>query len=139
MKLVEGGRFAVRASFPGVGEGLFAVRTLLPGEFVLEYTGERIPTGSAEDGGSRYLFLIDDEWTIDGPVPSNVAGYINHACVPNCEAALENGRVMIYATRSIRSGEELTIDYGEEYFDKFIAPVGCRCGTCINPPLRAPN
>ncbi len=132
MKLVEGGRFAVQRSFPGAGDGLFTVRALSQGEFILEYTGVRIPSGSAEDGGSRYLFLIDNEWTIDGPVPDNIAGYINHACEPNCEAALEEGRIMLYAKRDIPSGEELNLDYGSEYFEKFIAPVGCRCATCRN-------
>jgi SET domain-containing protein len=133
MKLVEGGRFAIRPSFPGTGDGLFAVTPLRQGAFVLEYTGMRVPTPSAEENDSRYLFLVDDEWTIDGTVPENLAGYINHGCMPNCEAALEEKRIMIYALRDIQSGEELTIDYGEEYFDKFIAPVGCKCATCINP------
>jgi SET domain-containing protein len=133
MKLVEGGRFAVQKSFPGMGDGLFAVHALSQGDFILEYQGERIPSGTAEDGGSRYLFLIDDEWTIDGPVPENIAGYINHACEPNCEATLEDGRIMFYAKRAIRSGEELSIDYGPEYFEKFIAPTGCRCSSCRNP------
>lgn len=133
MQLTADSRFAIRTSFPGVGSGLFAVRPLRADEFVMEYTGERIPTGSAEDAGSRYLFLIDDEWTIDGPVPENTAGFINHACDPNCQAILEDGRVLIYAKRNIRSGEELTIDYGPEYFEKFIAPVGCRCWGCLNP------
>jgi SET domain-containing protein len=132
MKLTADSRFAIRRSLPGVGEGLFAVNSIAAGEFVLEYTGERIPTGTAEDAGSRYLFVVDDEWTIDGPVPENTAGFINHACEPNCEATVEEGRILIYATRDIGSGEELTIDYGEEYFKKFIEPVGCKCETCLN-------
>ncbi len=101
------------------------------GDFVLEYTGERIPTGTAEDAGSRYLFVLDDDWTIDGPVPGNTAGFINHACEPNCEAVIEDGRIMLYAVRDIGSGEELTIDYGPEYFERFIAPVGCKCESCL--------
>ena len=134
----------VRKAMPGVGDGLFAVHPLEAGEFVLEYTGERIPTGSAEDAGSRYLFLIDDDWTIDGPVPGNVAGYLNHACMPNCEARLEEGtdgqrRIMFYALRDIFSGEELTIDYGQEYFDRFIGPVGCRCELCVSQVPREEN
>ena len=128
----------VRDSFPGTGQGLFAVRAIPADTFVLEYTGERIPTGSAENGGSRYLFLIDDDWTIDGTVPGNIAGYVNHACMPNCEARMEEGEdgqkhIMFYTLRDIFSGEELTIDYGPDYFKKFIEPVGCRCSVCINP------
>ena len=132
MQLLEDGRLMIRKAFPGVGEGIFAVRTIFAGDFILEYTGKRVPTGSAEEKGSRYLFLVDDDWTIDGPVPDNLAGYINHACMPNCEAVLDNGRIFYYAVRDIFSGEELTIDYGPEYFEKFIAPFGCRCITCTN-------
>ena len=48
------------------------------------------------------------------------------------EAVIEEGddgedHINIYALRSIAKGEELTIDYGQEYFDEFIKPVGCRC------------
>lgn len=132
MKLSPDSRFLIRKSFPGTGHGLFAVYALDRDEFVLEYVGEKVPTGTAEDAGSRYLFQLDDEWTIDGPVPGNIAGYLQHACEPNCEAREENGRIMIYTNRAVASGEELTIDYGQEYFDKFIGPAGCKCRTCIN-------
>lgn len=134
MQLTADSRFAIRPSMPGVGEGLFAVRPIEDGEFILEYTGERIPSGEAESLPSRYLFEINDTWTIDGPVPGNTAGYINHACEPNVEAIIEGEQIMIYATRDIASGEELTIDYGEEYFKEFIEPVGCKCNTCIGSP-----
>lgn len=98
----------------------------------MEYTGEKIPTKDADKSGSRYLFEINKKWTIDGPVPLNTAGYINHACDPNTEAEIEDGRIMIYATRDIASGEELTIDYGEEYFNEFIEPAGCKCRSCLS-------
>ncbi len=132
MKLTEDSRFAIRRSMPGVGDGLFAVRPMEQGEFILEYTGERIPTGTADESDSRYLFEINKKWTIDGPVPGNTAGYINHACTPNVEAIIEGESIMIYALRDIASGEELTIDYGEEYFKEFIEPVGCRCDGCVH-------
>ena len=34
----------------------------------------------------------------------------------------------VFCTTAIKKGEELTIDYGEEYFDEFIRPKGCLCG-----------
>ena len=134
MKLTSDSRFAIGSSFfPGVGDGLFAVRPIAAEEFILEYTGERIPTKHADALPSRYLFEINDTWTVDGPVPGNTAGYINHACEPNVEAVIEEGEhIMIYATRDIASGEELTIDYGEEYFEEFIEPAGCKCSMCLN-------
>jgi len=132
MKKTPDGRFAIRESAPGVGMGLFALQLVRKGEFVLEYTGEKLPTKTADETGSRYLFVIDDEWTIDGSVPGNTAGYINHACKPNTEAVIEGGEINIYAIRDIAPGEELTIDYGEEYFDEYIKPFGCKCTGCIS-------
>lgn len=123
-------RFAVRKSRPGLGHGLFATAALKKGDFVLEYTGRRVPTAQADTMPSRYLFEIDRAWTIDGSSRSNIARYINHSCSPNCEGDIRDGRILIYAARDISKGEELTIDYGPEYFDEFIKPTGCKCGSC---------
>lgn len=109
--------------------GLFALRPVAKGDFILEYTGKRIPTKEADGHPGRYLFEVDDEWTVDGEDVSNTARYINHACDPNTEAEIEDGRINIYAARDIAPEEELTIDYGDEYYDEFIRPVGCKCGS----------
>ena len=123
-------RFAVRKSKPGMGHGLFATSALRKGDFILEYKGRRIPTLRADASKSRYLFEVDREWTIDGSPRFNIARYINHSCKPNCEADLREGHIFIYASRDIAKGEEFSIDYGEEYFDEFIKPVGCKCSGC---------
>lgn len=130
-KLQNSARFAVRRSGPGRGLGLFARTRISEGDFVVGYTGKKIPTRIADELDTKYLFEIDEEWTIDGSPRSNIARYINHSCRPNCEADVQNGRILIFALRDIASGEELCTDYGEEYFDEFIRPVGCRCDTCI--------
>lgn len=132
MQLTTDSRFAIKKSLPGVGNGLFAVEPIEKGEFILEYIGERIPTKDANKSGSRYLFEIDENWTIDGPVPENIAGYANHSCDPNTQAVIEDGRILYYAKRDIDSGEEITLDYGEEYFKEFIEPVGCHCESCLD-------
>ncbi len=122
----------VKKSGPGTGLGLFAVRNFDVGEHVAEYTGRRIPTRYADTLATRYLFEVDDEWTIDGSARDNIARYINHACEPNCEAELKKGRILIRAARGIARGAELTLDYGDEYFDEFIRPIGCKCTRCFN-------
>jgi SET domain-containing protein len=38
--------------------------------------------------------------------------------------------VWIWALRSIKPGEEITYDYGKEYFDGIIEPMGCKCEKC---------
>src|SRR3989338_4746534 len=123
-------RFAVRKSKPGTGHGLFATSSLRKGDFILEYKGRNIPTTEADTSDSRYLFEIDGEWTIDGSPRFNIARYINHSCKPNCEADMRDSHILIYATRDIAKSEELSIDYGEEYFDEFIKPIGCKCAGC---------
>ena len=124
-------RFTILESRPGTGLGLFANREIPAGEFILEYTGTPVPTETADESESRYLFEVDDEITLDGDTATNTAKYINHDCHPNTEAEIdEESRIMITAVRTIEAGEELTIDYGDEYFDEFIRPTGCRCASC---------
>lgn len=125
-------RLAVRRSGPGRGMGLFARVPYMKGEEIIEYVGIKIPTSLADTLDTKYLFELDEAWTIDGSSRSNLARYINHACVPNCEADILGEKILIFATRAIAVGEELTIDYGEEYFDEFIRPYGCRCDGCLN-------
>ena len=125
-------RFAIRKSRPGLGHGLFATQAMRKGDFILEYTGHKIPTLLADTLKARYLFEIDRRWTVDGSERSNIARYINHSCDPNCEAELRQGHILIHAARDIKKGEELGMNYGEEYFDEFIRPIGCKCFKCSN-------
>lgn len=119
------------------GLGLFAGTSFTKGELVIEYTGERISEAEANRRGGKYLFELNDDWTIDGKGRDNLARYINHSCRPNCEPELheDETRVFIYAKKNIAPGEELTYDYGTDYFKRVIIPLGCRCQKCLPPPL----
>ncbi len=115
------------------GLGLFATVPMRKGDVIVEYTGERIPTRLAQEidrrRANKYLFEIDRHWTIDGSARDNVARYVNHACKPNAEAELVRGRMLFRATKRIRPGEEITIDYGEEHMQLYFRE-GCRCAGC---------
>ncbi len=113
------------------GCGLFASRDIAAREFIVEYTGNRMPTTEADSLKTRYLFDLENGWTIDGSPMTNKARWINHSCDPNCECELEDNHIIIYAARDIKAGEELSFDYGQDYFDDFIAPVGCKCAGCV--------
>jgi uncharacterized protein len=128
-------KFEIREAKPGKGKGLYAKRAFEFGEYLLDYTGKKIPTAEADALTTKYLFELDHQWTIDGEDESNTARYINHSCDPNVEAEVDGDRIRIHAARDIQEGEELTIDYGDEYFDEFIRPHGCLCGTevCRKP------
>ena len=130
MRLKENMRYAVKRSAAGLG--LFARTGIKKGEFIIEYTGEHISEEEADRRGGMYLFSLGKGGVIDGRGRENLARYVNHACKPNCEAEYneEDGRVRIYAIRSIKAGEELTYDYGKEFFDEYIKPKGCRCAVC---------
>ncbi len=124
----------VRIGRAATGLGLFAARPIAAKAYIVTYLGKRIPTAEAHrrerDGKAKYMFEINRHWTIDGSSRRNLGRYINHACRPNCEAVLRKGRMVFVATRDIAPGEEITLDYGKEYFDLFIAPLGCRCASC---------
>ena len=45
-------------------------------------------------------------------------------------------RVFIHARRAIKEGEEFGYDYGREYWDTYIKPIGCRCGCGGKGPKR---
>lgn len=135
MKTIDA-RFIIKKAGPGMGKGLFANKRIKKGEFVLEYTGKKIPTPVADKMTSRYLFEINERWTVDGSARSNTARYINHACNPNTAAEILEDKIMIFVVREIKKGEEITIDYDNEYFDEFIRPVGCRCVQCVSESKR---
>ena len=122
------GGFVVRRTRSGLG--LFAARGFDRGDFVIEYTGALIPNAVADQRGGKYLFQVNSRWTIDGSGRENLSRYINHSCAPNCVAYTRGKRVLIYSRRRISPGEELSYDYGKEYFDEYIRPKGCLCSAC---------
>lgn len=124
--------FTVIRAKKGAGLGLVTKKPFKNGDFVIEYIGPIITTEKANEKGGKYLFEINSKWEIDGTARSNLARYINHSCKPNCEADVTGKKVFIYAIKRIKEGEELTYDYGEEYFDEYIKPHGCKCGHCIS-------
>jgi uncharacterized protein len=114
------------------GLGLFAGKDFKKGEMVIEYVGESITDAEAQKRGGKYLFELNDEWTIDGKGRGNTARYINHSCKPNCypELSEDEKQVHIYTKRAIKTGEEFTYNYGSYYFKMEIKTRGCRCEHC---------
>jgi len=113
------------------GLGLFAMAPFKKGEFVIEYVGEMLNEKELEKRNSnKYFFEIDKNWTVDGSGRDNTARYINHSCRPNCEVRIYARRIRVWSIRNIKPSDELTYDYGKEYFDEFIKPHGCKCASC---------
>ena len=111
------------------GFGVFARRNLPEDTRVLEYLGERLTKAESlrrRKLGNFFVFIVTDEFDIDGAVDWNPARFINHSCTPNCDAQMEDERIWIIARRELREGEELSFNYGynlDDYEDHV-----CRCG-----------
>ena len=145
--------YEVRHS-PVHGYGAFALRDIKKGERLDEYLGERISHKEAderyedhdENDNHTFLFIVDKRTVIDAGIGGNDARFINHQCDPNCESAIEKGRVYIDALKPIARGEELGYDYqiGREKEDppNVDEIYACRCGspkcrgTMLWPPKR---
>jgi len=115
------------------GLGLFATRPIRKRARIAEYKGRLLKLKDAEKAearGNRYLYEINSRWTIDGTPRSNLARYANHSCNPNAETTMVKRHVFIYALRNIKPGEEITYDYGVDYFKNVIGRSNCQCGRC---------
>lgn len=136
----------------------WALKTLdnIPaGSFVIEYIGELIDQAEAKKRsrvynktGVTYLFDLDynieaeADFSIDATHKGNLSRFINHSCEANlqtwpatsCNDNPNMHRLYYFALRSIRSGEELTIDYsGGVHLNPRGTPpkdaITCKCGT----------
>jgi len=112
------------------GLGLFAIAPIRKGQFIVRYSGRKLRSEIADQIDNRYLFEINARWTIDGSGRRNRARYINHSCRPNAEVYFVKHVIKIRAIKNIKSGDEITYDYGRDYFDTFIKQLGCKCRAC---------
>ncbi|MDT7542060.1 MAG: uncharacterized protein QOE33_1964 [Acidobacteriota bacterium] len=113
------------------GLGLYAATLIPAGQRIIEYIGTLITNEEVERRkNGKYFFGVDTRYSIDGSARSNKARYINHSCRPNSEAYVTGRRIWIWSKKEIKAGEEITYNYGKEYFDDHIRPVGCKCAKC---------
>jgi len=116
------------------GLGLFATKPIKKGTRIIRYFGRLLDSRKKADDAieNKYLFELNDRWTIDGSIRKNVARYINHACRPNAESDVKprKRKVFIRAIKNIEPGEEINYDYGTDYFKAYLKPIGCKCAAC---------
>lgn len=121
--------------------GVYADVNIAAGEMIVEYRGELIGIAVTEKReaeyaeakiGSDYMFRIDNMQFCDATKQGNLARFINASCDPNCYTKIitmdGTKRIVIYAKRDIRAGEELCYDYKfpVEYDESKRIP--CHCG-----------
>ena len=108
--------------------GVYAGERIPKGRKIIEYTGEKIGRRETKIRAARefnYLFTLDSYWTVDGSVGGSGAEYINHCCEPNVESRIVRGRILYFALRDIKPGEEMTLDYR---FGADVEKHPCDCG-----------
>lgn len=110
---------------------MYAEEDIPAKRFLMEYWGTLVASTVADTIGGRYLFDLENGKTILGGTRKNHARYINHACYPNAEVRIAKNRVYIYSTKRIKAGDQISYDYGKEYFEFYIKPRGCLCRTCV--------
>lgn len=125
-------RLKIKRAHKGAGLGLFAEEHIPKGKFIIEYFGREISPEEQYTSKSKYLFEINSKKTIDGTIRENTARYINHSCKPNCEVEIKKGKVLVFSKKNIEAGEELAYDYGKEFWNEHIKPIGCKCLKCLN-------
>ena len=93
----------------------------------------KLRKAEANHRGGKYLFELNENWTIDGKGRNNLARYINHSCKPNTYPELDDKEehIYIYAKKNIKPGEELTYNYGKMYFNELIGKENCKCPACL--------
>jgi SET domain-containing protein len=124
--------FAVKRTVTGLG--LFTLQSIPTGKRIIEYIGPIVSAEVVTGSMKKYFFELDDERSIDGSSRTNLARYINHSCAPNAEAFTTGRRIWIWAKKKIEAGEQITIDYGKEYFDTHI--TRCKCQKCSARPSK---
>jgi SET domain-containing protein len=109
--------------------GVYAQERIPANRKVIEYTGKRLNRFQAKQkdgGGYTYLFAVDPYWTLDGACGGSGAEIINHSCEANLISRVMKGHVLYMSLRTIKPGEELTVDYN---FSKTGDRTPCSCGS----------
>ncbi|KAG8165872.1 hypothetical protein KVR01_004424 [Diaporthe batatas] len=110
------------------GFGVFAREDIPKGTLIGEYLGRLVPFHPCPRVESAYVYVITGRAECDAETYCNITHFINHNC--NCNTnpvtAMYGGRaVVVFSTkREIAAGEEITIDYGPEYFHR---DFPCEC------------
>lgn len=109
---------------PGRGRGVIVNRDYSRGEFVMNFTGQKTHIKDIKDF-THYL-QISPEFFIS---PSgNADDFVNHSCDPNCALYFEDDGLVLRTVREIKSGEELSFDYGTIMFNE-PTEFKCECGS----------
>lgn len=113
-----------KSNIPKAGLGMFAIRTFVADERIVEYSGEKLTTDQYDrrynkDSMGSYGIQLSEKYVIDAR--KTTSGVARYACdyhgsgkKPNAEYINFGGRIWIVATKRIKAGEEILTDYGDD-------------------------
>jgi hypothetical protein len=121
----------IRYIDPIFGWGVFANRDFRKMEFIAEYSG-LIRKARRSDRTNAYCFEytlangVKTPYTIDAQDRGGIGSLINHSTSPNLQSSLATvgfiSHVILITNLPIKKGEQLSYDYGPDYWSKREAP-----------------
>jgi len=123
-KTISGAKYPLTVKKSAIaGHGAFAVKTIPWGKKIVQFKGAIIGDSEAKERAAKGATAIMDLGkgrSIDGFDQGNGASWINHQRrQPNCFVLREDDEIWIVAgIEGIKAGEELTYDYGSEYYPR---------------------
>ncbi|MEP7264939.1 MAG: SET domain-containing protein [Bacteroidota bacterium] len=122
-----------KSLLPGAGKGLFTDEDIPKGSEIVEYEGEILPWSVVEEraakGHEGYAFYISERVSVDAYfTPWAMGRYANDARGFGRIEGLRNNsqyvvkrksgvrKVFIVASRSLKAGSEILVDYGNDYW-----------------------
>lgn len=115
------------SKIPGTGKGLFTRNEIQKGELIIEYTGDVTNWEAVRyDAFNVYIYFVNDNYVINAKEhPEAIARYANDAYGLTRIKGMNNnsrfvnidGRVFIKATKMIRAGSEILVNYGKGYWE----------------------
>ena len=123
-------KFAVDVKASAIdGHGAFAAEAIAPRLKIGEIRGETISVVEARIRATRaeriMIVELSDRKAIDFSKSTDPMRYTNHSCQPNARLCIRQGRVEFYAVKAIKTGDEITVDYGETHHE---GKLRCQCG-----------
>ncbi len=115
-------RDSTHPAYPGFG--IFATQDIAAGTEIGQYTGLKRPKSRTNDSESLYIAALTPETDVDAERTGNeirfINDYRNTGQTPSVEYIRYRRSHTVFlgvkTTREVRRGEELLIDYGEQYW-----------------------
>ncbi|POS79635.1 set-domain histone methyltransferase-5 [Diaporthe helianthi] len=127
-------RIELRAT-PSMGLGVFATTDIPSNRVLGEYLGDLRPPTEDPNHIDHYQFTLSGIAFISATEAGNWTRFVNHNCNPNVTVGDDMyGRrraIVFTSNRAIAAGEQLSINYGDHYFEPL--RIDCTCDAHAGP------